>query len=659
MRSTINKKSNKISDYHDIVANFLQPLRKLILISLDGFAVLFAFLGALWIRYSHPECFLIFKQALISIPLILILSILVFWLSGMYRTLWRYASVSAVYVIGFSTMLAVTVSTITLYLLKPFTVGLQFFLVQWMLLFLTVSFGRFAIRLIRGRFLIYSKKVPNKKLLIFGAGDAGEMLARDILRSGWMDLSPVGFVDDDNRKHGMLIHNIPVLGGRDKIAQIVKEKDISEVLVAMPSLSGKELSDIIRPLYQQLGSSVRLLTVPGTADLVDGTVSLHQVREFQISDLLRRPPVVLDYKRVDRIIKDQVVLVSGAGGSIGSEICRQVASFLPKKLIVVDISEPSAYEIQQELMGKFPKLDLITIVGDVCQRPLIERVFIEHHPHIVFHAAAYKHVPLMETNIFAAVHNNIRSTRVLSAVSADYKVERFVMISTDKAVRPTSVMGATKRVCEMIVEAQTHTQESTFCAVRFGNVMGSSGSVIPMFDKQIKKGGPVTVTHKDITRYFMLIPEAVQLVLQTATMNQNGAVYVLDMGEPVKIDDIAREMIVLSGKQPDKEIKIVYTGLRPGEKMYEELHHFGGGIQTEIEKIYVDDSPPLEMTANTIQFVDEILEDCYQMSQTEMLKRLRTLVPDFVPDTKPKTKSESPIIKSDGVNKGIDSPSID
>ncbi len=619
------------TDDHTLVSNGKTKtaffVRFLILAGADALTISIAFLGAFILRFPYARWVSELTSAVPYLPLVIISGVAVFILTGMYRTLWRYASVHAAIIITYSTFLAVAVSAVMLSIWGPFTSYWSVFIIQWLLFFLMVSGGRFSIRIIRD--LGSGKKRRNRrKVLIFGAGDAGEMIARDLMRSTWHNLKLVGFIDDDPNKCHHSIHSVPILGTRDDIARIALEKKVDEIFVAMPSLTGDEMRHIRNFLRSELNGSVHLKTVPGIAELLNGKVSLQQVRQFDVRDLLRRKPVELDTERLEKLVKGKSVLVSGAGGSIGAEICRQVAVLNPSRLILYDISEPSIYEIMEELSVEAPTLDLVPIVGDIASKPLLNNVFANHHPQIIFHAAAYKHVPLMEDNPWSAVINNVTSTKVLVEAAAANDIERFVMISTDKAVRPTSVMGATKRICEMMVRKQSRSSGSVFCVVRFGNVMGSSGSVIPKFDRQIKAGGPVTVTHPDMTRYFMLTSEAVQLVMQAATLEVDNAIYVLDMGEPVKIDDIAREMIMLSEDQNDHPIEIKYIGLRPGEKLREELYHSGMGKPTEIEKIWVADAPPCRADGFNLA-IDRLLENCYNYNHKKLIEEIEKLVPDF------------------------------
>lgn len=635
-----NLKRNSVVDW---MFRTHSRIRILILTVADASMIALAFIGAFVLACPESNiCRELIARSINYIPLAVVCGLSMFSVSGMYRTLWRYAGIHAILNIAAATLFAVVLSGVIIYALKTLPVTWNLLVVQWFVLLSLVGASRLTVRFIRE----YSHRRGNSKkqtrILIYGAGDAGEMIVRDLKRNTWHQYVPVAFVDDDTSKHGKLIHNVPVMGGLADAARIVKDRNVDEIVVAMPSLNGTEIRAIINNLRSKISSKVQLKTLPGVAELIDENVTYQQVRTIDVKDLLRRPPVELDNRPVDKLLRNKCVLISGAGGSIGSEICRQVASFKPSRLILFELSEPNAYYVSEELIVRFPELTLEIVVGDITNRMLVDNVFKKFKPQVLFHAAAYKHVPMMEANPWSAVSNNIRGTRVLAAAAAEYGIERFVLISTDKAVRPTSVMGATKRVCEMIVQTQDHNTDGVFCAVRFGNVMGSSGSVIPKFEKQIKSGGPVTVTDPNITRYFMLTSEAVQLVMQAATLKDDGAIYVLDMGEPVKILDVARDMITLAGLEPEKDIPIKFVGLRPGEKLYEELLLTGTGYSTSIEKIFYDEIPRVT-DRGILKIIDDMLENCHDLSRNDLLKYINTLVPEY--------QLNSPDIVTEVINK--------
>jgi FlaA1/EpsC-like NDP-sugar epimerase len=429
-------------------------------------------------------------------------------------------------------------------------------------------------------------KGPVQHVLIAGAGEAGVMVLRELQANPQMGLVPVGFVDDDRGKHGIMLQRVRVLGGRDNIPQLVREQHVDQVIIAMPSAAGHTIREIVDICE---GAEVRARIVPGLSELLGGKVRLQELRDVQIEDLLRRAPVETDTAQVTALVQGKRVLVTGAGGSIGSELCRQILRCEPASLTLLGHGENSIFDIANELRGAAPGKTVITpVIADVRFPKRLCEVFRHHRPQIVFHAAAHKHVPLMEDNVEDAVSNNVEGTLRLVEASVAAGVEHFVLISTDKAVNPTNVMGATKHVAEQIVQRAARESGCAYVAVRFGNVLGSRGSVVPYFQKQIQAGGPVTVTHPEVRRYFMTIPEAVQLVLQAAALGHGGEVFVLDMGEPVRILDLARDLIRLSGFEPDAEIPIVFTGLRPGEKLFEELYGQTERYKrTQHEKIFV------------------------------------------------------------------------
>lgn len=487
------------------------------------------------------------------------------WRYKLYKKAWEYASIRELMAI----FKAVSLSIIM-------TAGVQFVLFQnvffrmlsitFMLHILFIGGSRFSWRIFRDRFI--SNANNQKRTLIVGAGSAGTMVVRQLLNNGEGNLHPVAFVDDDHRKQRLEILGIPVLGGVDNIVEIVKGHEIENIVIAIPSLSKKRLNHIFQECTK---TSAKTKILPMIEDIMEGKVSVTSVRDVQVEDLLGREPVQLDNEGIGEKLTEKVVLVTGAGGSIGSEICRQVSKFKPAKLVLLGHGENSIYTIEMDLLGEVdPTIEIITEIADVQDRDKMFEVMEKYKPNVVYHAAAHKHVPLMERNPEAAVKNNVIGTKNVAEASSSFGVGSFVMVSTDKAVNPTSVMGASKRLAEMIVQNMDKASKTRFVAVRFGNVLGSRGSVIPLFKKQIEKGGPVTVTHPDMVRYFMTIPEASRLVIQAGALAKGGEIFVLDMGEPVKIVDLARNLIKLSGHSVE-DIGIKFTGIRPGEKMFEEL----------------------------------------------------------------------------------------
>ncbi len=622
-------KKLKLSSDHIASLSVLYTTKVAIQVAFDMLAIAVSFIGALLLRLAFETWLILLPASLTYLPITICVGIVVFWSVGFYRTLWRYASVDAVWLIGGASFASVAISALIINLFQANVFPWSIYIIQWMGLASIVGGGRMTIRYIRRR-PVLSNNPGKKRILIYGAGDAGEMISRDIIHNRSSDLWPVGFIDDDPLKLRKSLHGLPIFGGIEAAGQVVKDQNVAEIVIAMPSMSGERIRSILHSLHEQIEEKIEIRTLPPLSELVSGKVSFKQIRNFDVVDLLRRDPIELDNKRVERILKGKSVLVSGAGGSIGSEICLQVAQANPAKMILFDISEANLYNIAEHVSAEFPDLQIVPVVGDISHRWLVERVFLDYHPKVVFHTAAYKHVPLMEDNPLSALVNNVIGTRVLAAVASENRVERFVMISTDKAVRPTNMMGATKRLCEMLVESQVHHPGSIYCAVRFGNVMGSSGSVIPKFERQIEAGGPVTVTHPDITRYFMLTSEAVQLVLQAATLEGEYRTYFLDMGDPVRIFDLAKDMISLHGLTLGKDIEITYTELRPGEKLHEELCHNGEGIPTNINKIWIADTPSLSRD-KFLKDLDDLLESCYSMDRRSLYLAVARLVPDFQP----------------------------
>lgn len=476
------------------------------------------------------------------------------------------------------------------------------------------------------KFTIHNAKTEGRKrVLIVGAGVAGTMILREIQTSDKIDYNAVGFIDNDPVKIGSYILGVKVLGPCESIAEIAKDTNTDIIIIAIPSASAQTIKEISN---RCLDTKCEIKTLPGIYQLMDGQVSVSRLRNVDVNDLLGREPVKTNLKDIMDYIEDQVVLVTGGGGSIGSELSRQIAEHNPKQLIILDIYENNAYDIEQELKRKLPNLNLTTLIASVRDSIKMDDVFKKYRPDIVFHAAAHKHVPLMETSPNEAVKNNIIGTYKVVKAADKYGVKKFVQISTDKAVNPTNIMGATKRVCEMIIQAYAKKSSTCFVAVRFGNVLGSNGSVIPLFKKQIAEGGPVTVTHKDIIRYFMTIPEAVSLVLQAGASAKGGEIFVLDMGEQVKIYDLAVNLIKLSGYEPHKDIEIKITGLRPGEKLYEErLMEEEGLTKTANDRISI--GKPLEIDDEKLfATLDKLYDEAY--SESEKMKDLvKELVPTY------------------------------
>jgi FlaA1/EpsC-like NDP-sugar epimerase len=498
-------------------------------------------------------------------------------------------------------------------------------IISWVLNIVLIGGSRFMLRIMYSMDAYkYRDSYNPKNILVYGAGDAGDMLIRELKKHPEMGEIPVAVLDDDSTKIGKKINGIPIAGGRDKIKEIIEEYNIEEIIFAIPSANIRDRREVLNICKQ---NNIKLKTIPGIYEIIEGKVSISKIRDVNIEDLLGREPVRLDNAGIDGYIKNKTILVTGGGGSIGSELCRQVAKFKPKKLIILDIYENNAYDLQMELNTTFPSLDKEVVIASVRDRNKMEFIFGKYKPEVVFHAAAHKHVPLMESNPSEAIKNNIIGTLNVAECSDIYNVKRFVMISTDKAVNPTNIMGATKRVCEMIIQSINSKSKTEFVAVRFGNVLGSNGSVIPLFKKQIANGGPVTVTHPEITRFFMTIPEAAQLVLQAGAMAKGGEIFVLDMGQPVKILDLAKDVIRLSGFEPDKDIKINFSGLRPGEKLYEELLTEAEALDKTVhDKIFVG-----KIQYNDFDSLKMNIRNLEQLSIKNMDKDIFELMEKLVP----------------------------
>lgn len=502
---------------------------------------------------------------------------------------------------------------------------------------------RVIIRFIMTNKITIKPEKERKRLLIIGAGDAGTDVIKNIKANLMSKYNLVGIIDDNQQKKDLKISGVKILGGRDEIIKICKERKIDIIFFAISNISAKDRKEILA-ICQETGVKLRIL--PGIQDLINEKNIMQSLRDVEIEDVLGREPIVLDNSNIEGLIKNNVIMITGAGGSIGSELCRQIAKFEPKEMVLIDIYENSLYDIELELKANYKNIKIDAIIASVRDKNRMESVFEKHRPYLVFHAAAHKHVPLMEFSPLEAIKNNVFGTYNVVNCCDKYNVKRFVLISTDKAVNPTNVMGATKRLCEMIIQAKNKVSKTEYVAVRFGNVLGSNGSVVPLFKKQIAKGGPVTVTHKEITRFFMTIPEAVQLVLQAITYAEGGEIFVLDMGEPVKIYDLAVSLIKLSGLEPNVDIPIEITGLRPGEKLYEEILMAEEGLQsTKHNKIFI--AKPSKITMKDIE---NKLEICKETIENEdiSIKEIKHNIKKIVPTYKEEKQEKSVKDKKEG-----------
>lgn len=599
-------------------------IRQLILIAIDIVCIVVAFLISNWIIYSKYK---LQDIGLYEILTFIIVSIVILTICKCYRNLWRYAGEEELISIVFACILSI-IATYSIHLLIGIEFQQTFYILNLIITTSLISWARLTYRTGR-RVLIRSRlKEKPSNVLIVGAGSAGDIVIQELKNNPKLLKKPIGIVDDDIKKQCRRMHNVPIIGMVKDIDSIVTKYDIDEIIIAIANISRKDKKNIIEVCKK---TKCKLKTIPGIFEIIDGKVDIKKIRDVQIEDLLGREPVKVNLDEISGYLQNKVVLVTGGGGSIGSELCRQVSSLNPKQLIILDNYENNAYAIQQELVRKYgTSLNLITVIASIREEKRMDDIFNKYKPEVVFHAAAHKHVPLMEKNPSEAVKNNIFGTKNVAVLSDKYKVKRFVLISTDKAVNPTNIMGATKRAAEMIIQAMNEKSETEFVAVRFGNVLGSNGSVIPLFKKQIEEGGPITITHPEITRYFMTIPEAVQLVIQAGAMTKGGEIFVLDMGEPVKIVDLAKNLIKLSGFEEDVDICIEFTGLRPGEKLYEELLMSEEGLtDTSHEKIFI--GTPISINVEKCKMNLEFLKAIVDKERVELIDIImRELVPTYI-----------------------------
>lgn len=571
--------------------------RRVFLVCYDICAVFIAAFLALIARFDFsfdaiPEHFL--ENMWKSMPAAVITTLLIFGIFRLYSSLWSYAGAMEMMYLVSACIVETIVNMILILLSHPETgypVPRSYYAFFGIFLFGLIFFCRYSYRALRAVRNMIRDAEYTRNVLIIGAGESGNTLIKEIKNSRYLKKRVVGVIDDNRSKVGGYIHGVKIVGRRDDIIDKCQELHVHEIIVAMPSASPKQMKQIL-DICKETGCELKRL--PGIYQLVNGDVSISSLKEVDVNDLLGREPVEVDLDSIMGYVSGQTVMVTGGGGSIGSELCRQIAGHNPRMLVIVDIYENSTYDIQNELKSKFPDLKLKVLIASVRNTNRMNAIFESCRPDIIYHAAAHKHVPLMEDSPNEAIKNNVLGTWKMVQAADFYQVKRFVMISTDKAVNPTNIMGASKRICEMIIQTYNKRSKTEYVAVRFGNVLGSNGSVIPLFKKQIERGGPVTVTHPDIIRYFMTIPEAVSLVLQAGAYAKGGEIFILDMGEPVKIVDLANNLILLSGHKPGEDIQIVFTGLRPGEKLYEEmLMEEEGLLDTANRRIHI--GKPIEM----------------------------------------------------------------
>ena len=562
----------KFGDFIDVLKNPRPALRRYIRTGVflhDVLMIPVAWYLAYWLRFNLgtiPENSL--QVATLMLPVVILCQSFSYVVFGLYRGIWRFASLYDFVRIGKSVYVGALIATLVIFAVTGMEhVPRSVIPLYIILLFVLLGGNRALYRSLKDQRMRVS---GGKRVLIIGAGESAQMLTRDMLQHAQGEYLPVGMIDDDPDKLNREIHGIKVLGGFEDIPDVTEQQSVDLIVIAIPSLSSARMQRLVG-VCESAGTEFK--TVPKLEDLISGQVTVSSIQEVSIEDLLGREKIELERALMQAGLSGKVIMVTGGGGSIGTELCRQVAGFLPDALIIFERNEFNLYRIQTELENRYPQLNLVSILGDVCDRQVVENVTQRYRPDMVFHAAAYKHVPILQTHPAEAVKNNITGTRIAAEAASRFNCDKFVFISTDKAVNPTSILGATKRTGEIYCEGMNMVSSTRFITVRFGNVLGSDGSVVPLFREQIRAGGPLTVTHPDMTRYFMTIREACQLILQASVVEEEGGIYVLDMGEPVRIDYLAEQMIRLSGKAPGKDIEIQYVGLRPGEKLYEELFY--------------------------------------------------------------------------------------
>lgn len=615
---------------NDIRVGILKiPITRIILLVVtDLFAVMASSALSLYVRYEFsfmsidPQFWKAIQDAYL---LNVFVTLVVFYIFRLYNSVWRYASDTEMVNVVIAVTICAVMQPVIFWLLDTYVPkSFPFFYGFFLAIFAGgVRFSYRFLRMVQNKRLNHFNAPERQNYMIVGAGASGNAILQEVQSSKYLSMHVACFIDDNPGCQGKYLRGVPIVGGREKIAESVDKYDIDEIIIAIPSASRSELKPLLE-ICKETGRRIQIL--PGMYQIIKGDVNVSNLREVQIEDLLGRDPIEVNVDEIIGYVQNKTVLITGGGGSIGSELCRQVARHSPRCLIILDIYENNAYEIQQELKRDYPGLDLVVLIGSVRNTRRVDEIFRKYRPDIVYHAAAHKHVPLMEDSPNEAIKNNVFGTLKVATAADRYGTGKFVMISTDKAVNPTNIMGASKRICEMVIQNMNRKSRTEYVAVRFGNVLGSNGSVVPLFKKQIEMGGPVTVTHPDIIRYFMTIPEAVSLVLQAGAYARGGEIFVLDMGEPMKILDLARNMIKLSGYRVDEDIKIEFTGLRPGEKMYEELLMREEGLkETANRMIYI--GKPIEYDD---ELFEQQLERLQEASVTES-QDIRALVREMVP----------------------------
>lgn len=610
--------------------NFKLFYRRIFLIIYDIISVVLVSYLAVLIRYEFhvdtiPAHFL--EPVTRFLPFNIVITLLIFYLFRLYHSLWAFAGETELQNVVVSCVLSAMVSSVGLQFFKTSgqVVPRSYYFIYMFLLISLVFASRFSYRFLRSQKHRQQNKKNGISVMVIGAGEAANVIIKEIVNSNFSTMVIRCIIDDDKGKWGRYLQGIKIVGGRDRIIESADIYDIDEIIVAMPSISRPELRKILEICKE---TSCKLRSLPGMYQLVNGEVNVSKLRDVEVEDLLGREPISVDMDSILGYVQNQTVLITGGGGSIGSELCRQIAAHRPKQLVILDIYENNVYDIQQELRADYPELELAVLIASVRNTNRMNWIFDHYRPDIVYHAAAHKHVPLMEDSPNEAVKNNVFGTWKTAQAAAFYNVKKFVLISTDKAVNPTNIMGASKRICEMIIQTFNNHYDTEFVAVRFGNVLGSNGSVIPLFRKQIMAGGPVTVTHPDIIRYFMTIPEAVSLVLQAGAYAKGGEIFVLDMGEPVKILDLAKNLIRLSGYRVGEDIKIEFTGLRPGEKLFEELLMDEEGLKETANRL-IHIGKPIEL--DEMHFFTQLknLKEASRNESSDIRPQIKEIVPTY------------------------------
>ena len=629
-------------------------LKRVILVVMDFVLISICYFLAIIFRYymAGQEVSYIFEimNVIRGMSLLGIITlILCQWRMKQYQSIWTLAGLEDFTLGTLSFIMGTGINLMTSFLL-PVRIPLLVTILAGILAMIACNGARIMWRCLR--YYIITQQVFEEgdiqRTLIYGAGMGGSLVANEYRRNPQFGKKIIGFVDDNPEKSGTYIGKIPVFGTGDELEQVLMKYDIDELIIAISQMNKSDLKAITLKAKRL---NVAVKTMPGLFELIDGKFNVGMIRDVSVEELLARDSIQLDYEGISDYLEQQVVMVTGGGGSIGSELCRQIAKFHPMQLIIVDIYENNAYDLQNELRRQYPQLNLVTLIASVRERDRLKEIYETYRPDVVFHAAAHKHVPLMEDSPAEAIKNNVVGTLHTAELASEYGVKRFVLISTDKAVNPTNVMGATKRLCEMIIQSLNPTSQTDFVAVRFGNVLGSNGSVVPLFKKQIAKGGPVTLTHKEIVRYFMTIPEAAQLVLQAGGFAQGGEIFVLDMGKPVKIYDLAKNLIKLSGYEPHTEIEIQVTGLRPGEKLYEELLMDEEGLtETDHKKIFIGKPGDFELCTVKAQINELVI--AATKGSTELKAKLKEVVPTYREPEHHKINVQLAQLNEEAMNRG-------